>query len=587
MKILRICTATAIAVLITGRVAFAFGGGTPPDEDRKGGAPSDSLRIDLSVPVLSPLFENVPIARVNDEVIRLKDMGEALASSHEGRMDAGKQAAKIDFSVILKRLINVRLIVQEAREMGMDDLPEVKNALESYQKNVMRSLLLEDIAKDAKADEAEVEKLRREMVREWKVKSVFFEKEENAKKMEEAIKAGKDFDELAAKAIEDKSATGRGEGGYVKAKDLLPDVFKVVSGMEVGAVSPVIKVGSGKNEGFTIMKLEEIRYPEDPVSTERAREAALDAARAAAVRSFKKEAFNKTVKINSKLVSSLDYEAKEPGIEKLQKDKRVVATVKGEDPVTVADLTKGLQEKFFHGLEKAAETKQVNEKKDEILDKILQKRLFEKEESKRGIKDTEKFKRRMSDYEDSVLFSLFAERVLMPEVKTTEDDLNAYYKDHTGDFTTPGMMKVSGLVFETSGQAEDVLGRLKKGADFNWMKSNTEGLLDSNSKPGVIDFIGTTMVIRNLPEWVQKALSGAKAEEYRLSKSPEGYYYVLYVRDVVLPAIQPFEEVKEEIKKKVFNEKLNESVGEWADKLRTAADVKIHLSKSGTPGKRP
>src|SRR5512139_1424048 len=238
MKILRICTATAIAVLITGRVAFAFGGGTPPDEGNKGGAPSDSPRIDLSVPVMSPLFENVPIARVNDDVIRLKDMGDALASSHEGRKDAGKQAARIDFSVILKRLINVRLIVQEAREMGMDELPEVKKALESYQKNVMRSLLLEDIAKDAKADDAEVEKLRRDMVREWKVKSVFFEKEENAKKMEEAIKAGKDFDEVAAKAIEDKTATGRGEGGYVKAKDLLPDVVKVVSGLEVGAVSP-------------------------------------------------------------------------------------------------------------------------------------------------------------------------------------------------------------------------------------------------------------------------------------------------------------------------------------------------------------
>ncbi len=586
MKILRSCTATAIAVLITGGVVFAFGGGTLPDEGKTGSALSDVPRISLSVPVMSPLFENVPIAKVNDEVIRLRDLGDALTSSHEGRAEGGKQAARIDFSVILKRLINVRLIVQEAREMGMDELPEVKEALKSNSRNTMRELLIEDITKDVKADEAEVEKLRREMVREWKIKSVFFEKEDDAKKMEEEIKAGKNFDELAAKAIEDKTAKGRGEGGYVKSKDLLPDIAKVVSGMETGAVSPVINVGSGKDEGFTIMKLEEIRYPDDPGTAERARGAVLEIARAGSLKNFKKEAFKKTVKINNKLMNSLDFEAKGPGIEKMLKDKRKVATVKGEEPVTVADLSNAFSEKFFHGLERAAESKQVNAKKYEMLDKLLEKRLFEKEEAKRGIKNTEKFKNRMKEYEDSVLFSLFVQRVLIPEVKTTEEDLKAYHKDHAGDYTTPEMMKVSALVFGTQEQAETALDRLKKGADFNWMKSNVEGQVDS-SKPDILPFTGTAVVTNTLPEGVRKALSGARSEEYRFYQSPEGYYYVLYVRDVTPATLQPYEEVKAMISKKVFNEKLNALVGEWADKLRVEADVKIYLSSSAGSGIRP
>ncbi|SPQ00539.1 conserved exported hypothetical protein [Candidatus Sulfobium mesophilum] len=586
MKILRICTVTAIAVLITGRVTLAFSGGSLPDEGKTGSALSDVPSISISVPVMSPLFENVPIAEVNDEVIRLGELSSALTSSHEGRKEGGKQAARMDFSAILQRLINVRLIVQEAREMGMDELPAVKEAVKDHGQTTMRELLIEDITKDVKVDEAEVEKLRREVSKEWKIKSVLFEKEDDAKKMEEAIKSGKDFDEIAAKAIEDKTAKSRGEGGYVKAKDLLPDIAKVIAGMEIGAVSPVIKVGSGNNEGFTIMKLEDIRYPEDPEVTERARGAVLDVAKVAAVRNFKREAYKETVKINGKLLDSLDFEAKEPGIEKMLKDKRVIATVKGEDPVTVADLAKALSEKFFHGLEKAAETKQVNEKKRELLDRLLEKRLFDKEELKRGIKDTNKFKQRMREYEDSVLFSAFAQRVLIPEVKTSEQDLKAYYKEHPGDYTTPEMMKVSDLVFETRELAENALDRLNRGADFYWMKSNAEGQLDS-SKPDVLSFPDTTVVTRNLPEGVRKTLSGAKSEEYRLYQSPEGYFYVLYVRDVVPSALQSFEDVRKEIEKKVFNEKLNASVGEWADKLRAAADVKIYLSSSGAPEKGP
>ncbi len=581
MKILRICMAAAFAVLITGRVALAFSGGSLPDKDKTDSALSNAPSISLTIPVMSPLFENVPIAKVNDEVIRLGEIVGVLSSSHEGRKEGEKRVAKIDFSTPLKRLINVRLIVQEAREMGMDELPAVKEALKSHSRTTVRELLIEDIAKDVKADDAEVERLRKEMSKEWKIKSVFFEKEDDAKKMEEAIKAGKDFDELAAKAIEDKTAKGRGEGGYVKRKDLLPDIVKVISEMEVGAVSPVIKVGSGSNEGFTIMKLQEIRYPEDPEITERARGAVLDVAKIQAVKNFKREAYKKTVKINDKLLDGLDFEAKKPGLEKMLKDKRTVATVAGEDPVTVADLSKAMSEKFFHGLEKAIESKQVNSKKRDVLDGLLEKRLFDKEELKRGIKNTEKYKNRMKEYEDSVLFSLFAERVLIPEVKTSEEDLSAYYKDHAGDYTTPEMMKLSAIVFGTREQAENVLDRLKKGADFNWIKSNTEGQLDSGSKPDVISFPGTTVATKNLPEGVRHALSGAKSEEYRLYESPEGYFYILYVRDVVPPALQHFEEVREEIRKKVFNEKLNASVGEWADKLRAAADVKIYLSGSG------
>jgi hypothetical protein len=211
-----------------------------------------------------------------------------------------------------------------------------------------------------------------------------------------------------------------GEGGFVKSRELLPGVAATVSKMEVGTVSPVIKVGSGKNTGFTIIKLQEIRYPDDPESAEKARGAVLSVARVEAVINFKRGAYKNSVKVDRKLLERLDFEAKKPGFEKMLKDLRTVATVKGEKPVTVAELAKALREKFYHGIETAIRGKELNSRKAEALDDLLEKRLFEKESAKRGIEKSEKFGKKLKEYEDSLLFGLFVKKVMIPDVKVSQ-----------------------------------------------------------------------------------------------------------------------------------------------------------------------
>ena len=71
------------------------------------------------------------------------------------------------------------------------------------------------------------------------------------------------------------------------------------------------------------------------------------------------------------MLDSLDFEAESPGFEALLKDKRVLAEVKGETPVTVADMAESLKFQFFHGTTMAAERKKLNVKKEQILDGLL------------------------------------------------------------------------------------------------------------------------------------------------------------------------------------------------------------------------
>src|SRR5208337_2639152 len=100
---------------------------------------SGEVVIGLKIPLFSPLFSEVPLAKVNDESVTVKEVRDALIASHEERAEE-TAAQKVDYAAILDRLINVRLIIQEARGMGIDELPEVKETVSAHEKQLRGEL---------------------------------------------------------------------------------------------------------------------------------------------------------------------------------------------------------------------------------------------------------------------------------------------------------------------------------------------------------------------------------------------------------------------------------------------------------------
>src|SRR6266498_3787578 len=82
------------------------------------------IQLTLKVPASDPLFSRFPISTVNDDVVRMDELTKALASSHTDKSRQAGAAGKIDYTKILDRLINIRLIAQEAANIGLDELPE-------------------------------------------------------------------------------------------------------------------------------------------------------------------------------------------------------------------------------------------------------------------------------------------------------------------------------------------------------------------------------------------------------------------------------------------------------------------------------
>ena len=314
------------------------------------------------------------VAMVNDDPITLEELNRAIAASHEARSRDAK-AGRMDYSKNINRLINTRLILLEAQNMGLNELPEIKSAVGAYARQLRMEMLIEQHVADIRVDEKEVEKIYHAAVREWKIKSARIKKESDARKIETLLNDGQDFDKIVSKAIEWGTAEADKNGQYFRTQDLALPVAQIISTMKIGEVSPVLSIGK---KGFIVFKLEDSRIPEkeNPKLRRSARIQTLNNKRVAAARAYYTDLKKRYVKIDQELFDSLDYESETPGLEKLLQDERVVAEIEGEKPITVGEFSKTLKQQFFHGVNLAIEGKKINARKPEVLEDMLQKRVL-------------------------------------------------------------------------------------------------------------------------------------------------------------------------------------------------------------------
>ena len=511
------------------------------------------------------------VASVNGETITLDELAREMAVIKR----EGAPGVKVDREAeleVLQRLINTRLIVQEARNIGLDKLPENTMMVDAYAKEALREELAEKVMADAKADAKEVDKLYRDAVREWKVSAVLCDKEDDATRFEAELKTGKSFGD-AAKAFK---ASGRAkqveEGVYLKPKDMDPQFSRAVSSLAVGATSAVVRTASG----FAVLRLEDVRYGENPEEKEKARQAVLDGARRESLKAYNESLKKKFVTIRQDVLDGVDYEAPRPGFDALLKDTRVVAEIKGDRPVTVGELTEQLRYQFFHGLDRAVERKRLNARKGVTLDGIIHRRLFRREALRRGLHKTEAYLGKVREYEASVLFGAFIRKVIQPDITLTEAEVKAYYDAHAKEYAAPEMMRIRSLVFTRRADAESAIEKLKDGAEFQWLAAHADGQADSEAK-GVWSFDGKPVMTGDLPDGMRKALAGGRAGDVRLYASGDGYFYALAIQDVIPSKPQPYEEARQMLAQRVMSDKVKKAVEAYAGKLRSASDVKVYL----------
>ena len=548
---------------------------SPPAESLKKVAKkgSDEILISLKAPLFSPLFEGFPLARVNDDTITIAELTRNLDTLHSKVTSQEETGHKKSFTDLLDRLISVKLVVEEARRMELDQQSEVKSLLAVNRRLFLKQALYAELLKEVKPNEKEVERVYAELRREVKLLQVEFGQEAAAQKFVKQLREGKKFDDLADKAVTARLATRSKSDSYLQVSTFSPEYQKVLERLKIGEVSQVVK----NPPKFVVLRLEGMKNSDDLTLKDKARAQVLAAAQGKVLDAEKERLFKKYLRQNSKLIKGLDLQAKKPGIDKLLTDKRVLVSAPGETPITVADLVNDIRSSYTHGMERAIQEKKINQQIAPTLKNLMTVIVLKKEALARGLDKTPSYREKVSLDEESTLFGAFVEFALKPEIKIEQKDLQAYFDSHRAEFSRPETLKLKSLAFKSKDSAQRAIEKLRKGIDLKWLASNADNLLEPGS-PGMLEFDEREVPMPSLPQGVQKALVEAKSEEYRLYESPEGYHYVLFVEKAVPARQQTLIEAANEIVPAAYGAKFKRLMDDWTKKLRDAADVAIYAN---------
>jgi peptidyl-prolyl cis-trans isomerase C len=231
---------SGLAAAVTGCLAVVLLAGLP-------------ARADDSNPVL---------AKVNGSEIRLSDL--KLAEEELGPSLAQMDPATKDENV-LSFLIDMKIVAKAAEAKNIENDEDFKTRLAFARNRLLMDNLLAVEGKAATTDEA-MKKVYEDAAKqisgeqEVHARHILVETEDEAKAVEDELKKGADFAELAKKKSKDPGASDGGDLGFFTKDQMVPEFSAVAFALEPGKISDPVK----SQFGWHIIKVEEKRNRKAP-----------------------------------------------------------------------------------------------------------------------------------------------------------------------------------------------------------------------------------------------------------------------------------------------------------------------------------
>lgn len=537
----------------------------------------------LEVPLFSEKYSQLPLATVDEEPITLKEFSIELASMH-GSMTGSDSPGSQSLTKLLDRLITIKLIKQEALNIGFDRTPAVQKKIEKfYLTTLIKQLLAEQIT-DITMTDADTEELYQQMAIEAKLLTYLFPEQADAEAVLAGSKAGGDFKALAEELRANKKAEKAEDPEYVRLTELLPAIANAVYSMEKGAVSEIFK----KGEGHLLFQLEDKRVYEDPEVRLAAASQLIQQKSKKMQMEYLESLFDKYAVFDEEAEATLDFvkiaeeNPSAKGTEvfsRLNDDKRPLVTISdGRETVviTVADMAEKIQSTLYHGMDKAINGPTLNKSKETTIWNSVVAVVGRMEAQAQGIDQFESFIDQVESFKTQVLFDTFVAKAVVPGIAVPEDEAKTYYFNHLEEYASPLMLKMKSLPFADDASARDALKKLQDGSDFKWVSSNMTGLADAENKD-ILNLGGTLLSVNALPGELQPKVSGARQGDVIYYAGPNELSYVLVVETAFPPKAKAYEEVRQEIGKIIYAQKIDEALKGWVVKLKEAYETKVFL----------
>jgi foldase protein PrsA len=232
-----------------------------------------------------------------------------------------------------------------------------------------------------------------------------------------------------------------------------------------------------------------------------------------------------------------------------------------------ATVVKGLVEQQEWELEGDAMGIKVSDQEIETQLKQLKQQFFQGDEQKY---QTELTKQGLTDKQvrDELRTRILSNKIyaaVTKNVKVTEPDIAAYYKQNSTQYQQPESRDVRHILVKSQAQAEDLYNKIKSGADFAKLaKKYTQDQASKAHGGKFTAFKGRT--VAPFDKFVFKAKTGELSQPIKT----EFGWHIIEVLSAIKPASEtPLAQVHDQIKTTLLQQKQNAAMKSWIANLKT------------------
>lgn len=226
--------------------------------------PARLLLVLLAAAALPVMAQNLAI--VNGKAIpssRVEMMAKQLVA--QGQQDSPQLRA-----MIKEELINREILLQEADKRGLSNNADVKNQVEIARQSIaIRALVADFVKKNPVSDaaiKAEYDKFKAQASdKEYHVRHILVEKEDDAKAIIAKLKAGGKFEELAKQSKDPGSAANGGDLDWAAPTAYVKPFSDAMIALQKGQIT---ETPVKSQFGYHIIKLEDVRTAKIPTLEE-------------------------------------------------------------------------------------------------------------------------------------------------------------------------------------------------------------------------------------------------------------------------------------------------------------------------------
>ncbi|NBC69116.1 peptidylprolyl isomerase [Paenibacillus sacheonensis] len=187
----------------------------------------------------------------------------------------------------------------------------------------------------------------------------------------------------------------------------------------------------------------------------------------------------------------------------------------------------------------------------------------------------------LDDLKAQTPMQLQIRKILEPQAKVTDKDVEDYYNTNKAQYDTPEQWKASHILVATKEEADAILKQLKGGADFATLAKEKSTDPGSKDKGGDLGFFGKGAMD---PEF-EKATLALKVGETTTAPVKSSFgYHIIKLTDHHDAKQATLAEKKDEIKDQLIQSKVSDLSTAWLEDLKSKAKITNSLADDAAAG---